>query len=318
MMQDDAVFPQLEPMLIELLHDIHQKVLPESEDMAYADEIPARGGVQKLATELLGYVTPEILDLQGRPITRDALQKIMRREDNDEDWNTPMGYLDFITDDRMWEWLRLYVGQCVNGLRRIVNSHIQIVLRGDYDSLHQFIVWLGNGHRTMNFIRLWKFPEYHHPENESEETTEREKSWRSMKMNFLEALFCKAFSTHHGILNRLPEDSREQAQYYKSDRRTFGLNLMAPLAQNGYVFSAKRGILLRPAEGSIDIQIRYWVRHERQRRSQIQREKKYLKANRPVFRTDFNQALKDALGSTELFDRSNFAFTYSSRCTSRK
>jgi len=41
-MQDKAIFPTLEPILIELLNDIHQKLLSSCEDMALFDQlIPA-------------------------------------------------------------------------------------------------------------------------------------------------------------------------------------------------------------------------------------------------------------------------------------
>lgn len=51
-----------------------------------------------------------------------------------------------------------------------------------------------------------------------------EKIWTEIQTNLLEALFCKAFGTHHGDLDRCDSHSVK--------RESYGLNLMTLLAQN--------------------------------------------------------------------------------------
>jgi hypothetical protein len=73
------------------------------------------------------------------------------------------------------------------------------------------MIWMGNGHRTVNFTRLWRFPE--------SETLDQ---WYPIRANVLEALFCKAFRSMQGILTK-----DEIASSY------YGFNLMTPLIQGG-------------------------------------------------------------------------------------
>jgi len=56
-----------------------------------------------------------------------------------------MGYVDYITDDRDYEYVRMYHGQAI--------------VEGCNDSLHYFLLWPGNGHPTANFLGVWKLLE---------------------------------------------------------------------------------------------------------------------------------------------------------------
>lgn len=201
-----------------------------------------------------------------------------------------MGYLDFITDSRDREWLRLYVGQCAEVLRRVVNGHAQSILKASIDSLHYFMIWLGNGCRSANFIRLWKVEDH------------EDDDWKKIRMNLLEALFCQAFSTHHGVLDRiLPTPGRDQFTFY--ERPSYGLNLMTPLAQVGTLIDWKRSNYIIPALKTPDEQIGLWVNCFRLRRATAKRalEQKLLTAPRLRFRSDFDDCLRTAIGDDNLF-----------------
>ncbi|KAL5365664.1 hypothetical protein BJX96DRAFT_181832 [Aspergillus floccosus] len=96
-----------------------------------------------------------------------------------------------VTDDRHILWWRLYAGQCFLAWRRIVCQQAQKILQNSFASLFYYIAWLGNGHRTVTFLNLWGFPE----------GTTADDKWYRVSCNLLEALFCKAFKTHHGMLD---------------------------------------------------------------------------------------------------------------------
>jgi hypothetical protein len=40
---------------------------------------------------------------------------------------------------------------------RVITDHAQSIFKGQYDSLHYFMLWIGNGCRMANFILLWSF-----------------------------------------------------------------------------------------------------------------------------------------------------------------
>jgi hypothetical protein len=215
---------------------------------------------------------------------------VRQQQKQDKDWNEPMGYFDYITDARNPEYTRGYVGQCVNAQRRLISQHAQEILRGSTRSLHYFIAWMGNGMRSVNFIRLWAFPE-------TSPTTE-EKIWTDIQMNLLEALFCKAFGTHHGVLD--PSDS------HSVERKSYGLNLMTPLAQNRVMQDFRRTQYVDQALNSPDPQIIHWLQVIRPKRIAADREqeKHWLGACRPVFRRDFDNALRTGLGGNDNLFRS--------------
>jgi len=142
-------------------------------------------------------ILPEIQALQGKTVTRDALDKIWEDQVSRGPWHitasSDMGYLDYITDDRRAEYFRLYHGQAEIAYRRILRDHGQAIFGGANNTLHYFILWLGNGHRTANFLKVWALPQGHR------ETHGRD--WSNMIMTFLEYVIIRAFRAHHGLLH---------------------------------------------------------------------------------------------------------------------
>ncbi|KAJ5753373.1 uncharacterized protein N7511_007526 [Penicillium nucicola] len=259
-------------------------------DAPYVQEIHVRGGIEAVADTLLGFVRPEILQLQGHPICRETLDEVRSMQDDDKDWDGNMGYMDYITDARHRNYKRCYVGQCTDGERRILRQHVQDILQKSRHNLHHFIVWMGNGQRNVNFIRLWACPE---SVTESGEASNR--NWVKVRMNLLEALFCKAFFTHHGIMNRHEGNRLLQL-------KSFGLNLMTPLAQNGVKLDYDRLKFVHESDASPDPQIVFWGKFRSQQKSEAKRRRlRQLKATRQIFRCDFNLALQKALHDNVLF-----------------
>ncbi|KAL4788327.1 hypothetical protein BJX76DRAFT_353354 [Aspergillus varians] len=122
---------------------------------------------------------------------------------------------------------------------------------------------------------LWEFPA---------ETIKGE--WYTTCCNILEAVFCRAFRTHHGILELT------DVPVSKSKRR-FGLNIMTPLVQDGIISSftrikAKVGPLCSP-----DCQIRHWSAFRGG-----QKKSSFVAAESPYFQRDFNAIQRAALGDT--------------------
>jgi hypothetical protein len=162
-------------------------MLPECKDFDYTGEIQSHGGIQTVATEMLSRVRPEVLELQEQPVSRKALMEALASQGKDEAWTDPICYLDFVTDVRCQEWFRLYVGQTNEPHRRIVHQHIQKVLKGSTKSLHYYIIWLGNGNRRVNSIRLWDSPKPNDEVNQTDEDKKATQNWEKIKMNILKA-----------------------------------------------------------------------------------------------------------------------------------
>lgn len=151
-----------------------------------------------------------------------------------------MGYLDYVTDSRNLGYIRMYVGQSLEARRRLFSQHSQSMLRGDTSCLHYFVVWLGNGRRTANFIRLWEFPR-----GEGDSDTMGD----IIQPNILEAVLCRAFSTHHGSLTTCDNESGLASGY--------GLNVMTPLAQASAVGDYLQAVSKSQMAASADPQVRY-------------------------------------------------------------
>jgi hypothetical protein len=118
------------------------------------------------------------------------------------------------TDRRCHQYLRLYVGQTIRSWRRFLVEHVQAILRGNVSSLHYFILWLGNGYRSANFLRLWTLP------------TGKDDRWRQATINILECLFARVLRSHHGTCS--PEDAQLDPNTLLDG---YGLNIMSPLLQ---------------------------------------------------------------------------------------
>lgn len=257
-----------------MLQGIAGGELPGSDAFPYRKAIEEHGGILAVANELLRFIEPDIRCLEGSKVSRENLEKIQKKQGMWLDRESSVGYCDYITDTRNPEYVRLYIGQTKSAERRILLQHIQAIRRGDHSSLHYFILWLGNGHRTANFLRLWSF------------SNEQEDSWSQMCSNFLESLFCIAFSTHHGCL------SKNQSE------NGFGLNIISPLVQSVRMMEHEKAQYSVALKGAGDPQIAAWLSF---RQSFKERSKCHMRQP-PWSRHDYMDAFRDALGSDELFE----------------
>lgn len=86
----------------------------------------------------------------------------------------------------------MYHGQAGIAYQRITRDHGQAIVRGCNDSLHYFLLWLGNGHRTANLLRVWKLLEGY--------GQSRGKGWTDVMMILYESINIR-FRPHHGLLH---------------------------------------------------------------------------------------------------------------------
>lgn len=80
-----------------------------------------------------------------------------------------------------------------------MNQHVQKIRENSIDSLFYYILWLGNRHQSVGFIKPWGCPE----------KTQSDGHWHTICNNILEALFCRAFRTHFGMVSRKEEWDNE-------------------------------------------------------------------------------------------------------------
>ncbi|GJP93790.1 bestrophin, RFP-TM, chloride channel family protein [Aspergillus niger] len=228
---------------------------------------------------------------QGHEVTNAALNTIVALQiDNDEPWNMPSGYASLICDDRDPLWWRLYVGQCSLSWRRIVCQHAQQIMNNSTASLYYFNLWIGNGHRYARFIKLWSFPK---------DTVND--TWYQACSNLLEALFCKAFRTHHGMLNRLGSEHQDDGKA-SSSGLGWGLNIMSPLVQGNTALNKELRTKANAGPSKApDRQIQHWAVFNSRQKSAAgkQREVGGKGSNRAVFQRDFDKALRLALHNDE-------------------
>ncbi|KAL2822674.1 hypothetical protein BDW59DRAFT_173765 [Aspergillus cavernicola] len=195
--------------------------------------------------------------LERESVSPAVLESLIANGDKTELWTEPMG---------------VYVGQCVNPWRRIIRQHGQEVLQGSRSTLHHYILWMGNGARSTTFIRLWAFPQ----------GTNKDDPWYQMCTSILEAIVCKGFKAHHGILD--PTDRPTTKTH------GLGLNIMTPLVQGGSLCELLRNEANAGTLHSPDQQIKYWS-------SFRNAQKRSPAATRLIFQRDFNVILKTALGT---------------------
>ncbi|OJJ55566.1 hypothetical protein ASPSYDRAFT_1159393 [Aspergillus sydowii CBS 593.65] len=253
-----------------------RNTLPGSQTKPYREEIMKHGGQEEVAECLLNLIPEEIRELEKRVVSAATFQALITAGRNRDTWKNPMGYISILKDSRNERWWRAYVGQCRNASRRIVRQHAQDILQNSKRNLHHFMLWIGNGNRSTNFVLLWAFPE-----------GTVEDAWYSTRSNILETVFCKAFRTHHGILEPIDAPSSR-------DMRSFGLNIMSPLVQGGVLSALTR---IRANSGptrSPDRQIRYWPVFRHGQKKQV-----HAVSARPHLKRDFDETLRMALGVNE-------------------
>ncbi|KAJ5832070.1 hypothetical protein N7474_000381 [Penicillium riverlandense] len=287
-LQDSFELPRLESLCEELLADILEKRLAGFDPEYYIRQVDLHGGTRKVTSELVSHVDREILPLQQNKITRKLLDQVRGRQNSP--WAGGSGYTNYVTDDRNDEYFRQYVGQSFQASVRIRGDHRRDIQEGHHTSLHHFILWIGNGHRTANFIRLWTLPQ---------SGSEKEnKQWADTKMNLLEALFFKAFRTHHGFLNRPHGDESLFGQF-----KSFGLNVMTPLKQNQSCHRTIRIAFTSLPQISPDEQISYWsliFRGNQAKMEAIQSEQQVRLRNEQAV-VDIWSTLQAALRNESLF-----------------
>ncbi|GAB1312042.1 hypothetical protein MFIFM68171_02252 [Madurella fahalii] len=211
------VFPNLDKICLSAVRDVVASRLPGSEARDYARSILENGGPHAAAQEVKRYILPEIQDLQGKTVTRSILDKVWKLQVSQGLWSTAaldMGYIDYITDYRDNKYFRMYHGQAGFAHRRITRDHGQAIVGGRNDSLHYFLLWLGNGHRTANFLKVWQLPEGYRQS--------RGQEWTDVMMILYESINIKAFSLHYGLLH---------SGSTRDSSLGLGLNVMTPLVQ---------------------------------------------------------------------------------------
>lgn len=216
-----------------LVDDIAANQISRADDPRYHRLLSTHSNRDSLVTEIIGFIEPDLISLQGHLITRKVLDQL--RSKQNAPWPTEIGYLDYVTDDRYENYLRHYVGQTGKSVRRIVYDHVQNLVQGRNNTLHYFILWLGNGHRSSNFLRLWSaLP-----------------GTDSSIINILEALFIRAFRSDHGACN-----SKNGGHFDNG----FGLNILSPLLQSRSFDNEQRTHAVSSTLTSPDFQIAYWHR----------------------------------------------------------
>ncbi|KAI4593066.1 hypothetical protein KJ359_010153 [Pestalotiopsis sp. 9143b] len=265
-------FPDLRALCKKTLDDIAQKRIPGSDSLPYHEFIESHGGPNAVSDDLVSLVRPEIKGLQGRKVDRAAFDSIMAQQRHACSWTGPSGYVDYITDSRRPDYVRTYVGQCRENNRRLLRQHAQCMLQGSFETLHYYILWLGNGFRTANFLQLWEFPAGQELSN-----------WYEIKANILEAVFCRALCSHHGSLENADRESAN----------SIGLNIMTTLIHHGTKPSQSMTIqCMNGLRKSPDVQIRHWSDF----RAATKKEQPLnFSAPPPLFQRDFLRSLEQAL-----------------------
>ncbi|KAJ5083337.1 hypothetical protein N7456_012764 [Penicillium angulare] len=290
--QDYFELPRLGALCEDLLSKILDRALNGFDPEPYIRQINLHGGAKEATHILLSHINPAIIQLQGRKVTRKLLDEVQKSQSSSSDQADSSRYMDFVTDDRNDEYFRPYVGQSFEPQKRIRQSHKRDIQENSHFSLHHFILWIGNGHRTAHFIRLWSLPRFN--------TDEKNNQWIKAKMNLLEALFRKAFQAHHGFME-LPLD--KDSRFDKV--RSFGLNVMTPLAQSqpDLTSNTNRRTFTDLPGGSPDIQISYWskvFRGDQAKSEAIAAEAKAKLRNQEVM-MDIWDVLQTALHDEDLF-----------------
>jgi hypothetical protein len=240
-LQPLLLFPDLTSLCHQVIMEIRTKRLLGTTGSS-TFTLERYSGDTGFANHLVSFVRPEIKNLEGKLVTRKHLDEIMAQQKSEDDGvvETSIGYLDYVVDSRDALYVRWYVGQSRSPRRRIISQHSQSMLRGENSSLHYFIIWLGNGYRSANFIKLWSFPNAI-----GDSDTNKDVSMR----NILEAVFCRAFSTHHGSLTTWDKADGLQSGY--------GLNIMTPLVQSNAVSDIAIAVSKSQIHASKDPQIQY-------------------------------------------------------------
>jgi hypothetical protein len=150
------------------------------------------------------------------------------------------------------------------------------VKQGKHHTLHYYVVWKGQGHRSANFLLLWKLKSYLGT-NEGVVTVYN---------NILEMFMCRVFqSLPFNTLKRYSGINQEE-------HPTLGLNIVPPLLQSRKLSSSVRHLFNCELQNSPDQDVREWpsVRESMREPSQ------YALTNRPSLSVETcRSALRDAV-----------------------
>lgn len=271
-LQMGVTCPNLATTCTLLLKGIINGNMLGAEDSGHRDPIEEHGGVDAVVTEILGHIDPHIKSLEGKELSRQSLDYI--RSQQTDPWPEKIGYLDYVTDSRLEEYFRIYVGQSGHRLARIMQQHIQSVLQSKRNSLHYFILWIGNGFRSANFLRLWSFQD-----------DEPVVDWYHTKCDILELLLCVFFDSL-SLQSIIIQKRRDE------NPTTWGLNVLTPLYQHKPMSECRRLPFIWEKQRSLDPQIRLWAT---QRATPRQRKKK--KQQRPPWtHAQYLNAIQEAVG----------------------
>ncbi|KIM99813.1 hypothetical protein OIDMADRAFT_55715 [Oidiodendron maius Zn] len=193
----------------------------EISSLDYSAQIQ-RHGRDALVSAILSFVHPTVFNLQGQELTPDILRKVQKDQLEGQSfmqWPKFGGYLDFVTDDRSRFYVRFYVGQSIVVALRL-DTHCRHILQGAFDTLHYYILNMGDGHRRANWLQLWSMPE--------------EMQYRETFSGFsisiiqccLEMMFCRAFES---LPNQTLAEYFGTALHGQYSGR--GLNVLSPLLQ---------------------------------------------------------------------------------------
>ncbi|KAL2826885.1 hypothetical protein BDW59DRAFT_160771 [Aspergillus cavernicola] len=73
------VFPSLKATCTTLLGDILNRAVPAWDDASYVQDIEQHGGIEAVADNLLTFIRPEIMGLQGKVVTPEVLESVRQR-----------------------------------------------------------------------------------------------------------------------------------------------------------------------------------------------------------------------------------------------
>lgn len=179
-----------------------------------------------------------------RNLQYDDEQDLSRR------WPEQTGYLDFITDVRDPDYIRYYHGQSETVIFRIAD-HLVKICRGKFETLHHYVLQLGQGHRRATMIRVWTIPQklLHY------ETEELTTLCVKLLKNFLEMLFCGAFRSLpiETLVEYFGQTFTSQDQY-----SGLGLNVLPPLLQSKEMGIMSRSLHRARLLKSQDPEIQSW------------------------------------------------------------
>ena len=158
-------------------------------------------------------------------------------------WPLNGGYLNFVTDSRNDNYWRPYVGQSEKPWLRI-QQHGRNIRKLKHDILHYYIIWVGHGYRTCNFIRLWTLIL---PDGLGV-------VFQITFNNILEMIMARAFQS-------LPRMTLEKWFSLSLEEKPFtsvGLNVISPLLQGRSLSPWIRHGFSLELDNSLDPEIRAW------------------------------------------------------------